>query len=289
MFTCVSLAQMWHHLAVHVENARTFEVLSGSLRLLGEFPSLTAASAALPQGSYTSLRTYGGRRVLRLAQHIRRLEESLPGGPVGLDSDALRRGLASALGATGFPESRIRLTFAPPRVFVSVEPFEPLPEALYEQGIAARTLGVRRDDPHRKDTHFIATAARAYRELPPGVQEGLLVAEDGSLLEGLTSNFFAVLGGRLRTEEARVLRGVTRSLVLEIARNLLPVDLLAIRRDELPAVSEAFVTSVSREVLPVVRIDERTIGEGRPGEKTRALREAFRALVEREAEPVQER
>jgi branched-chain amino acid aminotransferase len=266
--------------------ARTFEILSGGVRPVGEFSNLSAASAALPEGSYTSLRTYGGRRVLRLSQHLRRLEESLPEGPVRLDGDVVRRGVAAALDATAFPESRLRLTFAPPRVFVSVEPFVPLPEALYEQGIAARTLDVRREDPHRKDTHFIATADRAYRELPPGILEGLLVAEDGSLLEGLTSNFFAVLGGRLRTEEARVLLGVTRSLVLEIARDLLSVDLTAIRRDELPAASEAFVTSVSREVLPVVRIDGQAIGGGRPGEKTRALREGFRALVEREAESV---
>jgi branched-chain amino acid aminotransferase len=284
--TCVLSAQMWHHSLVAVGTTRTFEIDGGRLLPLGESPSLASASATLPQGSYTSLRTYDGRRVLRLAQHFQRLEESLPEGPVRLDPDVVRRGLASALDATGFPESRIRLTFAPPRVFVSVEPFEPLPEALYEQGIVARTLDVHRDDPHRKDTHFIATADRAYRDLPPGIQEGLLVAADGSLLEGLTSNFFAVLGGRLRTEEARVLLGVTRSLVLEIARGLLPVDLTAIRREELPAVSEAFVTSVSREVLPVVRIDGQTIGDGRPGERTRALRERFRALVEREAEPV---
>jgi branched-chain amino acid aminotransferase len=224
--------------------------------------------------------------VLRLDQHFRRLEESLPAGPVRLDPDIVRRGIASSLDATAFAESRVRLTFAPPRVFVSVEPFEPLPEALYEHGVAARTLEIRREDPHRKDTHFIATADRAYRDLPAGVHEGLLVAEDGSLLEGLTSNFFAVLDGRLRTEEARVLLGVTRSLVLEIARALLPVEPTAIRRDELPATSEAFVTSVSREVLPIVRIDGQAIGDGRPGGMTRALREGFRALVEREAEPL---
>ncbi len=264
----------------------TFEIDAAGLRLLGQAAGMGEASAHLPPGSYTSLRTYGGRRVLRLAQHVRRLQESLPDGPVPLASAVVRRGLSGALDATAFRESRIRLTYAPPRLFVSIEPFEPLPPALYEQGIAAQTLDVRREDPHRKDTHFIATADRAYRELPPGIHEGLLVAEDGSLLEGLTSNFFAVLGGRLRTEEALALLGVTRSLVLEIARDLLPLDTTAIRRDELPAASEAFVTSVSREILPVVRIDGETIGDGRPGEKTRALREGFRALVEREAEPV---
>jgi len=266
--------------------ARTFEAGGDGLRKLGESANLTAASATLPPGSYTSFRTYGGRRVLRLDQHLRRLEESLPGGPQPLDRDLARRSLRAVLAEAGAPESRVRLTFAPPRFFLSLEPFEPLPETLYATGVAARTLPLHRDDPHRKDTHFIATADRAYRELPEGVHEGLLLAEDGSILEGLTSNFFAVKDRRLRTEEARVLLGVTRSLVLEIAERLLPVDLFAVRRDELRAVSEAFVTSVSREVLPVVRIDEQTVGAGRPGETTRALREEFRALVEREATEV---
>lgn len=284
--TCVFKAQVWHHAFVSLGSARTFEIRDGGLSPAGEAANLTAASAALPEGAYTSFRTYTGRRVLRLAQHVRRLTESLPGGPVPLDPAVVRHAVASALDATAFPESRLRLTFAPPRTFVSVEPFEPIPEALYEGGIAAQTLDVRREDPHRKDTHFIATADRAYRALPPGVHEGLLVAEDGSLLEGLTSNFFAVFRGRLHTEEARVLLGVTRSLVLELAKDRLPVVLAAIRRDDLPAVDEAFLTSVSREVLPVVRIDGQTIGDGRPGDTTRTLREAFRALVEREAEPV---
>jgi branched-chain amino acid aminotransferase len=277
---------VWHDRRVASARARTYEVFEHRVEPIGEAANLTSASAQLPQGSYTSFRTYGGRRVLRLDQHLARLEESLPGGPQTLDRAGARRGLGAALDETGFVESRVRLTFAPPRLFVSVEPFDPLPETLYASGVAAQTLPLHRDDPHRKDTHFIATADRAYRELPEGVHEGLLVAEDGSILEGLTSNFFAVAAGRLRTEEARVLLGVTRSLVLELARGLMPIDPTAIRRDELPAVREAFVTSVSREVLPVVRIDGQAIGDGRPGGTTRALREGFRALVEREAEAV---
>ena len=59
---------------------------------------------------------------------------------------------------------------------------------------------------------------------------------------------------------------------------------MAIRRDELPLVDEAFVTSVSREVLPVVRIDGRPVGEGRVGPRTRAILQAFQALVARERE-----
>ncbi len=267
---------------------RTFEIGIADIRPIAETDGLAEASAALPAGAYTSLRTYGGRRLVRLDQHLRRLEESiaLQGGTARLDPPVVRRGLAAALDATGFPESRLRLTFSPPRVFVSLEPFRPLPAALYEEGAAARMLPICRENPHSKDTHFIGTADRAYRDLPPGIHEGLLVAEDGSILEGLSSNFFVVLGGRLRTEESRVLLGVTRAIVLEIARKRLPIDLIAVRRSDLPAVSEAFLTSVSREILPVVEIDGQGIGGGRPGPETKALREGFAALVERESERV---
>jgi branched-chain amino acid aminotransferase len=146
------------------------------------------------------------------------------------------------------------------------------------------TVPVRRDNPHAKDTSFITKAAAAYSELPPGIEEGLMVAEDGVVLEGLSSNFFAVRGSRLFTEEARALLGVTRALVLEVAATVLPVELVGIPLD--PAVTECFITSVSREVMPVVRVDGRPVGAGQPGPITREIAKRFAALVAREAEEV---
>jgi len=264
----------------------TFEAEPAGLRLLGRHPSLAASSAALPEGAYTSLRTYGGRAVVRLDLHLRRLEESaaLRGQPGALDPAATRRALSVALDTTAHEESRLRLTFAPPRLFLAIEPLAPLPARLYEEGVACVTVDLRRDNPRAKDTRFIATAQAAYGRLGAGVEEGLIVAGDGAVLEGLSSNFFAVVGGTLRTEEGRVLAGVTRSLVLEVAEGLMPVDRRAASRDELARIDEAFITSVSREVLPVVRIDDRPVGNGRVGPWTSALLGAFGALVRREAE-----
>jgi branched-chain amino acid aminotransferase len=264
----------------------SFESGPGGLSLLGRHDSLAAASQALPEGAYTTLRTYGGNGVVRLAQHLARLEESvaLEGTPGRIDPAAVRRALAEALATRALPDSRIRLTFAPPRLFIAVEAFSPLPAQLYAEGVACVTLDLHRDNPHAKDTRFIATARDAYSRLPEGVAEGLLVAPDGAVLEGLSSNFFAIREGALRTEEARALAGVTRSLALEVAESLLPVRRVAVQRDELPLVDEAFVTSVSREVLPVVRIDGRPVGEGSVGPKTRAIMQAFEAPVARERE-----
>jgi branched-chain amino acid aminotransferase len=267
-------------------SVRTFEFRDGKADPLGGAESMNMASFSLPQGSYTTLRTYGGRRVLRLGQHLRRLEESveLQGQAGAIRDDEARRALAAALLAEGRAESRVRLTFAPPRLFAAVEEFVPFEARAFTEGVACVTVDVKRRNPRSKDTRFIATSSETYHALPPGVNEGLLIADDGSVLEGLSSNFFAVLRGVLRTERARVLLGVTRSLVLELAGDAMPIEEGAVHREDLPSIAECFLTSVSREVLPVVRIDGHDVGDGRPGPKTREIMERFAALVETEVE-----
>jgi branched-chain amino acid aminotransferase len=196
----------------------------------------------------------------------------------------VRAGLAAVLRATRHPESRIRVTFAPPELFASVEPFEPLPDPLYEDGAWCVTVPLRREAPQAKDTRFLSSAQAAYRDLPAGVHEGLLVGEDGALLEGLSSNVFAVMEGVLRTEDARVLHGTTRALVLELARGIVPVSFEPIHTSDLGRTAEIFLTSVSREVLGVVRVDEVTIGRGKPGGLAKELRKRYRTRMQSLAE-----
>jgi len=262
----------------------TWALDAGRIAFRGESATIAAASLDLPEGAYTTLRTYQGDRVVRLGQHVRRLIDSarLQGHPAPLEEADVRRLLAEALRATRHPESRMRLTFAPPSLFVSIEPLEPLPESLYRDGVSCVTLPVHRDNPAAKDTRFIATASAAYQALPPGVHEGLMVADDGSILEGLSSNVFAVRDGVLHTEDARVLPGITRSIVLELAQGLVPVSLTPIHVADLPRVTECFLTSVSREILPVVRVNEVGIGAGTPGPVTGEIMRRFRTDMDRE-------
>lgn len=266
----------------------TFRVRSGRVERLSQEASLLEASLGLPEGAYTTLRTHGGRGVVRLSQHVARLNETaaLLGRESGLSEGETRAALGECLTSTAFSESRLRLTWAAPDLYVTVEPFEALPDRLYEQGVRCATLDVRRHNPHAKDTRFIATASAALGRLPPDAHEGLLVADDGAILEGLSSNFFAVVDGVVRTEGKRALAGVTRSLVLEVAQGLLPVEARAVTRDAIARASEAFITSASRGILPVVAIDAREVGAGRPGHVTAELRRRFAALVAREARPV---
>ncbi len=266
----------------------TFAAAGASAVRLGEWRDLKDASAALPPGSYTTLRTYGGHKVVRLGQHAERLRTSVspPAPPGDLSVERVRQAVATALEGTRFPESRLRLTFSPPRLFVSVEPFTPLPDDLYTAGVACATVALHRENPHAKSTGFLATAQAAASALPDGAHEGLMVAEDGSILEGLSSNFFALVGGVLRTEDDRALPGVTRSMVLEIAGALVPRRAGALRKDEIERTDEAFITSVSREILPVVAIDAVTIGDGRPGPVTTQVIARFREIVQQEARAI---
>lgn len=262
----------------------TFELVSGTATVLTPSASLDEASFQLPRGAYTTLRTYGRRRILRLDQHVRRLEVSaaLQGRAGRIEAEGVRQAMAQILAARR-GESKLRLTFAPPRLFASVEPFEPLPPQLYEDGVRCATVAVQRDDPHGKDTAFLATARSVRESLPEGVHEGLLLDREGRILEGLSSNFFAVLGGVLRTEGDRVLKGVTRSLVLELAAGVVPIDEQAVAAADLPHLSEAFITSVSREILPVAGVDGIELGAECPGPITVRLMAGLQDLIAREA------
>ncbi len=267
----------------HATAVQTLAETGGRVEELPVAASLNEASALLPAGSYTTLRTYGGRRLLRLAQHVIRLSLSLK-VPVALDEERARRLLRAALDRfTGGPEARLRLTFAPPRLFVSIEPFTPFPDALYAEGVRCATVGVHREHPLAKSTSFIAAAGSAVASLPAGIHEGLMVS-DGRIREGLSSNFFASASGVLWTDEGHVLPGVTRAIVLELAEGVAEVRREAPALADVGSFAEAFLTSVSREVLPVVEIDGRAIGGGRPGPISRALRQRFVDVVSREAE-----
>jgi branched-chain amino acid aminotransferase len=269
----------------------TFALTAGAASAVRSSPDLATASAALPAGAYTTLRTYGGDGVPFLDDHVRRLEESaaLQGRAADLDRALLRAGLAAVLRATRHPESRIRVTFAPPDLFASIEPFVPLPERIYEDGARCVTVALQREKAQSKDTRFLSTAQGAYQNLPAGVHEGLLLGEDGALLEGLSSNVFAVLDGVLRTEDVRALRGTTRALVLELARRIVPVSLEAVRKADLGRAAEVFLTSVSREVLGVVRVDDVTVGRGKPGALAKELRKRYRARMRSVAEHLLQR
>ncbi len=113
-----------------------------------------------------------------------------------------------------------------------------------------------------------------------GAYEAILV-KDGYAIEGSSSNFFAVLDGEIRTYPKcnYILGGITREVVLELARKLgYPVREEGIRLDELSRITEAWVTSTTSEVMPIVKIDNKPVGEGTVGPVAKALQAEFTKL-----------
>jgi branched-chain amino acid aminotransferase len=261
------------------ERVRTWERTREGWREIAVSTTLREASSHLPEGLYTTLRTYGGDRIVRPRAHAERLSA---GGSVLAEAEVVEA-VSEALGKTRYAQSRIRLTFAPPHLFVSIESFEPPPGELYSKGALCVTVDLHREQPRQKKTDFISAAAKAYAELPPGIHEGLLVGPDGAILEGLSSNVFFVLDETLRTEGDRALPGVTRSLVLEVGAEILPIRMEAVPLADVARASECFLSSVSRGILPVAQINSSPVGFGRPGERTKEMIGRFERLVAREA------
>jgi branched-subunit amino acid aminotransferase/4-amino-4-deoxychorismate lyase len=115
--------------------------------------------------------------------------------------------------------------------------------------------------------------------------EAIFVASDGSVVEAATSNVFSVTNGILTTppEDAGLLPGITREVVIELARKEgLDVREAPLALDALLAGDEAFLTGSVKEVMPVIAIDGKPIGSGSPGPITRLLHQRYRQAVEEE-------
>lgn len=264
------------------------------IRLSPDPQSLDEATNRLPGGAYTTLRTYPRRRVLKLGNQLHRLEESarLAHQPVQIDPAVLRALLGRVL--DGLPpdqDARLRIILdlqeQPGVLYGLGEVLQPIPAMDYQQGVSVITGRLDRDNPHAKLTNFIHRAAPLRQNLPKDIHECIMVDHHGLLREGLSSNFFAVHAGQLWTAEEGVLPGITRSFVLDEARRAqIPVQLSPVSLIQLPYLSEAFITSASRGILPVKQIDGLPVGIKTPGPVTRLLTARLAARLELELETI---
>ncbi|HSD83535.1 MAG TPA: aminotransferase class IV [Anaerolineae bacterium] len=270
---------------------RVYRFTHGQLQLTEQAgPTLDAVSLRLPNGAYTTLRTYDTDRVIGLSAHLQRLVESsqLLQRPSPIDLAAIRSALRDVIARERLPALRVRLTVPldEDTIFISVEPFEVYPPELYQRGVRCATTRLARHTPRAKATDFIAASRESKAAIDPGIHELLMIDRQKKILEGTTSNFYAVFNGRLRTAGQDVLEGITRRIVLQEAAALLPIDYRPITVRDLPQIAEAFITSSSREVMPVIQIDDQIIGPGQPGSITLQLLEKYHAYLERNAERV---
>jgi D-alanine transaminase len=101
-----------------------------------------------------------------------------------------------------------------------------------------------------------------------------MLIRDGVVTEGTKTNFFGVVDGSLRTHpcDTHILPGITRSVLKDLAREVdIALDETPIKADELPRLSELFLTGTTTDVMPVTTLDGKPVGKGKPGELTRKL------------------
>lgn len=247
-------------------------------------------------GVFESFRTYGGKP-FRMAEHLERLQRSAE--LIALRLPWSREELAGIVLATlarnPFPEASIRVVvtggesenlFTPqgqPGLVVLARPLTPYPEAYYRQGVRVATAPAERFLPQAKTIHYVPgmVALAEARARDPDIVEVIYVDRLGRVTEGVTSNVFAFIDGRLVTPGADILYGVTRQVVLELAAPLFEVEERELPLELLRRADEIFLTGSVREIMPVCALDGATVGAGGPGKRTRALMATFRQRVER--------
>jgi len=171
-----------------------------------------------------------------------------------------------------------------PSLVIIVKPFEEPPARMFDEGIKITLVSVLRNHPGSvnpiiKSNNLLNNAIAMQEAHRKGGEEALMCNYRGELSECSQSNFFLVRDGAALTPRSAsgLLLGLTRGFLFEVGRDVgVHVEEATLRPEDLASAQEAFITGSTRELTPVVRIDDQVIGNGRPGPVTRKLLEGFR-------------
>lgn len=167
-----------------------------------------------------------------------------------------------------FPPADIK-----PTIYISVARFTPSAEFAQNGASVISHPDLRWGRCDLKTLNLLPNVLASQVAKERGAFEAMLV-RDGVVTEGAKTNFFGVVDGSLRTHpcDNHILPGITRSVLRDLARDLdIHLDETPIKAEEIPSLSELFLTGTTADVMPVVRVDGKPVGSGKPGELTRRL------------------
>lgn len=243
---------------------------------------------------FESLRTYD-RRPFHLDLHLERLYHSarLIEMEIPWQSEQIAQFVREIIARNTYRHAAIRLLVTggesadgilpsgEPLLIVLITPLQERDMQRFAQGCRLITTKLQRNTPEAKTANYIA-AVRALKEAARrGAEDALFVNEREHVLEATRSNFFIFREDTLITPRRGVLVGITRNVVLELARSKFIIEERPILLEELALADEAFITSSSKEITPVVQIDDRILGDGKPGRHTYQLEQLFIEMVEK--------
>ncbi len=253
-------------------------------------------------GVFEGLRSYNAK-VFRLEQHVRRLYESalaiqleiplsqadmaeainLSVKTNGIDDGYIRAVVTRGAGTLGLDPNRCNN----PQIILIADAIALYPQELYDQGLEIVTSSVIRNhpaalNPRIKSLNYLNNILAKIEGLQAGCIEALMLNHQGEVAECTGDNLFLVRKGTLLTPplDAGILGGITREAVMELARKAgIEVFETTLTKKDVYAADECFLTGTAAEVIPVVKLDDQTLGSGKPGPITLDLKERFHRLA----------
>ena len=253
-------------------------------------------------GVFEGIRSYDGL-IFKLSQHIERLYESAHTImlAIPMTKAAMAEVVKRSLRVNRLYNAYIRLVVtrgvgdlgldprkcARPTVFAIADKIRLYPKSLYERGLSLITVATQRNvpealNPQIKSLNYLNNILAKIEAINAGYEEAIMLSHSGYVTECTGENLFIVKGRQLLTPPPYigVLRGITRGTVMDLgARARLTVREEMLTRHDLFNADEVFLTGTAAEIVPVVKIDGRRIGSGRPGAVTKQLQAAFRQVT----------
>ncbi|MEF8847307.1 MAG: aminotransferase class IV [Candidatus Paceibacterota bacterium] len=240
-------------------------------------------------GIFETLRTYNGK-FFKIDDHLSRLLESAQS--LGLEhpwsKSELKERMITTLNKTELDEASSRIIITggedqglmepeDPVLIITIKELHEYPDEFYQEGVKAITVDGKRSFPDAKTLDYL-TGFRAVKKARDEDAHEAIYTDQGKALEGTTSNIFAVKDNIIVTPAEGILPGITRSFVIEIAKDY-RVEERNLPLSALYGSDEVFLTSTHREILPVTQVDEHEISE-EPGSVTKELMKKFEEQIQ---------
>jgi branched-chain amino acid aminotransferase len=257
-------------------------------------------------GVFEGIRSYSGN-VFRLKEHVDRLYDSARAIhlTIPMGREAMAAAIEDTLRANGLRDAYIRVLVTrgagslgldprkttDPQVIIITDSIQLYPPELYEHGLKIITAGTIRNhpaalNPRIKSLNYLNNILAKIEGTNAGCLEALMLNAKGEVAECTGDNIFVVRGAGLHTPavHAGILEGITRQAVIDLARSTgRTVVERTMDRHDIYTADECFLTGTAAELIPVVELDGRPIGEGKPGPVTRELLAKFHAMVRGQA------
>lgn len=253
-------------------------------------------------GVFEGIRSYAGK-VFRLREHLDRLWASARAIllKIPISQEEMAQAINDTLAANGIQDGYIRVVVtrgcgtlgldpnkcSHPQVIIITDRIELYPPELYERGLEIITVSTVRNhpaalNPRVKSLNYLNNILAKIEGLQAGCIEALMLNHKGEVAECTGDNVFLVRDGRVLTppNEAGILEGITRDVVVGLLRDSgTKVQEVPLTKHDVYIANECFLTGTAAEVVPVVKLDSRPIGDGKPGPVTRDLIDRFHKLT----------